>query len=432
MSLDSIVNLTIKISSKTPSQKGFGTPLILAYHTAWPQRVREYSTADELLTAGFTTQSQVYRDAVALKSQNPAPPTFKVGRRSSAPTQTVKFTVLDATPGTVLAVTVDGVTASYTCDADDNIAGAVTGLTAELTALAGVTATAASPAITVAADTAGELHTFTGISDGLAVEDITTEAGIAADLAAVKAADSDWYALLLDCYSKPHVLAAAAWAEANGIIFQPQTADSGCFDQAVTNDVMSAVKAANYARTGVWYHHEIGTGFAAGLAGQVLPTAPGSATEAFKTVAGVAGSNLKPTQESAILAKNGNYYTPLAGVASTFEGKSGAGEYMDTARFADWLHARIQERCVYVLQSNPKVPYTNAGVDLMRGAILGVLTLGVRVGGLDKDPAPAVAAPQVQDIDVLKRAGRRLPDVNFTGRLAGAIHGLDIAGVVSI
>ena len=43
-----------------------------------------------------------------------------------------------------------------------------------------------------------------------------------------------------------------------------------------------------------------------------------------------------------------------------------------------------------------------------------------------------VTVPLVADIDPADKAVRNLPDVNFTGVLAGAIHTVEIAGTISV
>jgi hypothetical protein len=78
------------------------------------------------------------------------------------------------------------------------------------------------------------------------------------------------------------------------------------------------------------------------------------------------------------------------------------------------------------------VPFTDAGVDVVRSALLAVTKQAVRVGGFAADPAPQVIAPLVADVSDIDRAARRLPDVSVQGRLAGAIHETDIVVTISV
>jgi hypothetical protein len=171
-------------------------------------------------------------------------------------------------------------------------------------------------------------------------------------------------------------------------------------------------------------------------AGGMLPTDPGAGTWIYRTLKGVTVNRLTGAQTTAADAKNANHYTVVGGVNVMRQGKSGSGEFIDVTHFVDWLHARLQERIFGILANasaaGKKIPYTDSGVDTMRGAILAQLLEGVRVGGLAADPAPTVTAPKVKDVDPSDRINRILPDMEFQGTLAGAIHKLVITGNLSV
>src|SRR5437867_2989321 len=80
MSLDSIVNVTITSQSLHMSQAGFGTPLIIAEHDYWTDRVKSFGDLSEL--AVTPKKSALYLTAQALVSQTPRVPKFKVGLRT--------------------------------------------------------------------------------------------------------------------------------------------------------------------------------------------------------------------------------------------------------------------------------------------------------------------------------------------------------------
>jgi hypothetical protein len=43
-----------------------------------------------------------------------------------------------------------------------------------------------------------------------------------------------------------------------------------------------------------------------------------------------------------------------------------------------------------------------------------------------------VSTPNIEDISAEMREQRKLPDVSFSGRLAGAIHEIEIRGTVTV
>jgi hypothetical protein len=200
------------------------------------------------------------------------------------------------------------------------------------------------------------------------------------------------------------------------------------------SDVMSDLQSFAYARTAIIYSQvRLLNWSGAAWAGNRLPADPGSATWAFKTLAGVqVDGNLTGGQTAVIESKGGNVYRRIAGVNITTFGIMASGEFIDITRFIDWLDQRIKERIFGVLINAPKVPYTDTGVDLMRNEVLAQLNQGIAVGGLAADPKPVVTAPRVADIDTADKANRILPDVFFQANLAGAIHKLVISGVLSL
>jgi hypothetical protein len=107
------------------------------------------------------------------------------------------------------------------------------------------------------------------------------------------------------------------------------------------------------------------------------------------------------------------------------------GEYIDVVHGIDWLHVGIQERLFRLLMINEKIPYTLKGIDLVRSEIMAQLKEAVHRGLLAPDPEPQVSTPNIEDISADMREQRKLPDVSFSGRLAGAIHEIEIRGTVT-
>jgi hypothetical protein len=79
-----------------------------------------------------------------------------------------------------------------------------------------------------------------------------------------------------------------------------------------------------------------------------------------------------------------------------------------------------------------KVPYTDAGVALIQAQVIASLQSAVAKGILTSDPAPVVTVPKVANVSPSDKAARILPDVKFSATLAGAIHKVNITGVVSV
>jgi hypothetical protein len=479
MSLDDVVTINITTQTRTPTQRGFGTPLVMAYHALDAvTRVRTYTKLADMATDGFSLLSGAYLAAVAIKSQNPSPPRWKIGRRAAAALQQVKFTALTAVAGDVASFTLrepSGVGTtheiSYTVQSGDDTADVAAGLAEALLGLTGpsgltgptgptgpsgcghtgpygVVANVIGPvggtgptSSQFMVSTSGKGATVTGglladfrtPSKGLGLENVTLDSGIAADILACAEEDSDFYGIVLDSNGAAEVLAAAAQVETMIAILAVDTADTGCTSAQSTTDVGQQLADLAYARTIPCFNSKrVLSWLGASAMGGRLPDTPGSSTWCHKHYPGVILDVISGTAETQLKARHMNYYIELGGSGDFMWGTTAAGEYVDITIFCDWLRARMQERCVGKLQSVKKIPFTDNGINIMVSEVKAQLGDGVKSGGLAEDPAPTVTAPAAKDVSTANKVGRFLPDIEFGGNLAGAIHALQISGTIGV
>lgn len=350
MSLDSIVSITISTQSLSMAQAGFGTPLIIAQHDYFPERVRSFSTLAELfairnpekektLPEKDQLQNQpLYLMASALFSQNPSVGKIKLGKR---------------TPDESVTSALDNITKS---DVDGDFYGV----------------------LLVPKDNKKDL-----------VE-------------------------LANAVSARRLLAGVDIDESN-------------------KEIAANLKTSSGARRVFSIYKESATDYpAAAWMGRMLTQAPGSTSWAFKELAGIKKSKLSTDTVRILKDANVNRHVNINRVGVTMDGKVASGEYIDVVHGIDWLHVRIQERLFRLFTVNEKIPYTMKGVDLVRSEILAQLKEAVYRGLLAADPEPHVSIPHVDDIAPATRGQRKLPDVCFSGRLAGAIHEIEIRGTVTV
>jgi hypothetical protein len=442
-SIDTIVSVTITKETATVTRVGFGTPAILTYHTTFPEAARVYSSLDEMVTDGFAATSREYLMAQAIFSQNPRPERIVVGRRSSAPTRTIKLTP-KANPlaSTPYDIQINGENYAYTTDADPTVAEITAGMT---TAVDGgtqnVNATDNTTDLDInASDTPGGATPTAAVpftivfdADLWDFDDATADPGIAADLSAMRLANDDWYGLATDCHGAAEIAALAAAIEAVPKIYAAATQDSDVLGSG-SADIASTLQASNYDRTFVCYHPEASTEyFGASWLGEELPRDPGSSTWKFKTLAGVPTYELTTTEQSNLEGKNGNHYQEVAGVAITSEGKMAGGEWVDVTVFLDWLTARIKEAAFAAFAANPKIPYTDLGIQTLGATTEDVLREGAKRGGIDPDGATpiTVTLPRAADVSAADKSARQLT-YTFACTLAGAVHKATINGRVTI
>jgi len=495
MSLSDIVSVSITAQTRTPTQVGFGTPLIAAYHTVFPERTRIYESVTDMLTDGFASTDPAVLAATAVFAQNPRPEQVIVGRTENDEVKTIKVTPnsSDLRASKAYEVYLDGQLRYFTTDASPTVAEICTGLEAALEppawtistsytvgkyvtndatpkkvyrcTTAGTSAGSGGPKgvgsgivdntcvweyvgsdlsvkatdnttyVTVEGDTvADDFRLYVSDPNILWTNDVTADgspSGIAADLAAISVENDDWYGLISTNQGKAVVTAAAAYIETLKKIFVIASMDSDIAETG-SGDLASALETAGYVRTMVIYHYKANEQYPdAAWVGKCLPKSPGSITWKFKSLAGVDYMTLTATKENNIRGKHCNYYTQIAGLSITQEGWTSGDEWMDITNGSDFICARMQEYIFGALANADKIPFTDKGIAVVEGQVWAVLRLAVKNDILVDDENLTVTVPLADDVPVADRANRLLPDVQFEGRLAGAIHAVTISGVVS-
>jgi len=244
-------------------------------------------------------------------------------------------------------------------------------------------------------------------------------------LAAIQLVDDDWYGLAIESITIADNSAVAAYIEARDKIFFAFTGDTGPLDNTPGN-IAEVLDAAAYDRTSLLYSGDAGTTWGqAAWAGGNLPKTTGGITWAYQTLAGVPFDNLNPTQRQNLEDKNANHYTRVNGLNITRFGTMSSGEYIDVIRGSDFIKARMQERIYQELVNQDKIPYTNGGIAIIENLMREILELAVRNQILANF---TTTVPDVLDISDLDKGNRCLPDMEFEGTLAGAIHKVKIVG----
>ncbi len=440
MSVLDIVDLTIIVASSSLSRPNFGTPLALISKcpSSWGvNMVREFSKLSEVVDAGFSTTSAGYKLAAAIKSQKPCPKTFKFAKRAAGnvPAQSLELSVASDVEGAVytISVGVDGgalTDLTYTVLAGATLTTVGVAIEALIEAVTGVSSSVAVEKITITPATAGTLVNLASWSSNFHLFDATPDPGVAEDLAAALLEDPDFYGVLLDSNSEAEAKAGAAWCLSNGKLFGHSTSDYGVQDSGTTSDVCTDIQTlANSQAFGIFDGDELLSYAGAAFMARGLAFAPGKATWAFKDLPGISTDYLVPGVQNVIEGKDCNYYVSRWGKPITYPGKLYNGEYIDVTHFLNWLDAEMQIQVFNTITLLPKQPYTNSGLGAIEATVMAVLEAGVRAGGLVAGSI-TVTMPKLDDIDAVTRASRMVPDIEFDGILAGAIHGATLVGLI--
>ncbi len=270
----------------------------------------------------------------------------------------------------------------------------------------------------------------------LKVEDLTPDPGIAADLAAIRQEDDDWYGFGMVYGARAIQEEAADYLETLDAIYGFDTSDWQAWTNASSADIWSILSAKSYVR-GICYPCR-NQGTFAGVAGlaERLPWDPGSPPSAggtfhSKTLKGVVTSTWTPTEKAALRDKLYTVYQRTAGLNLTLGGETPVGEFLDYTRFNDWFRIRLQEDFVGVQAANQRVGYDVTGIKAEESACKSRLRVAIASGGavdlINDDGTtspPIVVMPALADTTSQERAARELGGggIKIYYRYAGAIH----------
>ncbi len=441
MPISDYITLVITRATQGVSRAGFGTPLILGEVSEFQDRTQSYTSLDSL-DDDFATTSAVYLLAADMFSQSPKPTTVKVGRKLTNTNDLQTFTPnVVPTAGNFTITLGAETTATIAYDAANT---AIKSALELLTAVTAVTVTGDLTALTgftvefTGADVNTEFSSMTANATGL-----TTCTSIAVDhtqwgsatetyteaITNIVDFDDDWYCLLATSRTKADLELIAAAMEARRKICVLGSNDADIIASG-SSDVASVLQTADYDRTAICYTATAANYLDAGLAGNCLPYDPGSITWMYRNLSGISTDDFTDTERTYAMNKACNIYRTIGGLNVTEPGKMASGEFIDTIRGTDYLHARMEENIFEALSLAGKIPFTANGIAVIEGRIRATLEDCVRKGIITS--AYTVTMPEIADISNAEKAARTLPDIKFTAILQGAIHYVTINGLIQV
>lgn len=431
----------------------FGTTCILDEITVWTDRVKEFSSPAELLGAGISDTSDVYKNALALMSQARQPEKFLVGRilKNQNAKQKITWSV---TPTSGTFKLTFGAEETAAINFDDTFAEIKSALEA-LTGIAEVTVTTATVGGTTAAagfnveftgaDANSEKATFsvtsnsltpttvgtvTVISYGSAAESITT------GYTAVKEANDKFFGVVITtAFDDTDAYELAQAVEADDRIFAYVSTDAtilaATYNSGTPADLPSKLKAASLGHTFCLYSHTSDNKTAAAILGLQLTKTPGSSTYYFRQLAGILVSSFNSTQRANLRSKNCNFYEESNGYNMLQDGVMGDGEFADDTTGIMYLKARLAELVFGTIVPEEKLPYDDPGIDVIKATVFNGLVIYGVGSNLILQSSIVVSAPKAKDVPTADRTARILRNVKFKATLKGGIKKVYIDGSVS-
>ena len=438
--LDRIVDVQIALNTAGISKLGFSTMLIAGWTPVMLDRVATVTSVDDMLEMGFAVDSEMYKAAQAAFSQTPRPRQVKLGRLNSKEyhatvkaaengAYTIKFKWYDTNFNVVEKVV------TFTNSGTDKTA-IITGLKTAANAIAGLSDVVTITAVSDLVITVKSAHVAVTVSENLGIDSVA-DGTITTGMTAIKAADNDFYGVVLASHEKQDILDMAAYVETQTMLFGTSTDEAGAYAQASTDDVLSQLKNNEYYRTFCDVRKDASDYEESAKMARCFAIDPGGETWALKSLASVKTDGWTETEYTTIKNKNGNTYEKVRNISVTQNGKVVAGEWIDIIRFRDWLVEEIQTNVFTLLKNNDKVPYTDAGIAMVENVVRKALEDGQDRGGIapteydennNENPGFVLTVPLSSEITPTQKATRDLKDIKFTARMAGAIHTVEIKG----
>ncbi|MEY4548243.1 MAG: hypothetical protein RL685_4438 [Pseudomonadota bacterium] len=445
-----IVSVSIAIQDSAPKAIAFDTLLLVA-DAPFAGEARLYDITPAGLAAmasdGFLTWNRAYQQMSRMKGQSGAAAQAYIFGRTTNFTQALDL-VPDITVTRVgykiqFDISYKGVTSSISYTVVTNTVDAILDalealIDASPAGLAGITTTpdnGTATKLTLIPDAAGAFIQLDGFGRELMLTETGADGSIAAQLAVAKAElGESAYGLLIDSYSEAEINLAAAFAEANDMVFLGQSADNGILVVGTTTNVASDLKTAGYHQSAVCFSRYMSGDFAAALLGRQLGQEPGTSNWAMQTLSGVSADKLNTAAHSSARGKRALTYTTDRNVAHTWDGFAASGRYFDITHGVAALKADMETRSYQVLLNAEKVGFNATGLAQLEAPVRAALTAAE--GDVGKpgliEPGWAVTMPNLQGYSTVDKAARRLKTIRWSAQMTGAVNTVEIAGTLTL
>lgn len=276
-----------------------------------------------------------------------------------------------------------------------------------------------------------------------------TAATLKTELSSLADADNDWYwiGITAAMRDKASLDGLIEWTETRTKFAIIDSNDVLLKTAADTTNI-AARKKGTVERSAVFYHDDAaqypGFALAASLGTRNFDQANSAYTAKYKKLRNIPAVNVGSAAVQAITGFTpqlgqsltaghmANTYVDIGGQLFVVEGSTlTPNVFIDEIHASDWIVARTEEETLGILLNNDRVPFTDAGMELLASGARTVMRSADRAGLIanDLDPetgdyAPAVIfeIPSVFDVPASQRKTRVAPEIKVTFRYAGAVH----------
>lgn len=439
--IDKVIDVTLVFGSAVIETAVFDIALILAAHNVTENTVDVYTSTDAMLQAGFASDSPTYQMASLMFQGVGAPDQIVIGRR-----QLENYTITPtAVANAIYTVTLKHGSVSkafqFVATSSPTVTEIATGLqtliSADTTWNTRVTASVTGNNL-VLTPVEGEALDVSVGTNLVQVRNVSSD--ILEDITAVADVNNTWFWMVSDSHVPTDVMNLAGYAQEHDKIYWTSSQDTAVVN-AEDGNILQELMLSGYRNTGfaMWRTDADTTFPEAAVVGAIAAADPGTTTLHGKTLIGLAVQKLTTTQETNIVAQNGNIYRREYGQNFYRDGRMVDGNFCDTIHHALWVKARVAESLFALLKRRSDllsgVRFTSVGLGQVRQAIWdNPLNQGILNGsianeinvstetGMREDLRPTVYVPNRADIPTNDIAQRVLNGVVVEYVYAGFIH----------
>lgn len=443
---DKVVDVEVSLGTQPIDTVGFETPMFLAMHNNFPERIRFYVSTAGMVADGFAVGSPAYKFATNAFEGKFAPSRVAIGRMPLTSSR-VDFTGTTNTEQVVVNITLNGMVKAIKINVvpgntPAQIATALADAITNDADLSGkVTATASSTYVDI--DTTETISVGKGA--GLYKIVNTSPETVATSLPFVLSENFNWYFLSTEARSDADIVAAAEFSKANYKFHVYNSTDVDAYAaENSTASVFDTLKALGYDSLGT---SDAGADvdFTEGsVVGAMAANDPSYGDSLhLKTMPGITPFAGNDTQRSNAWSRNANIYRSMYGSGSYIEGRTSAGQYADVIRFSHWVKFRMEESVFAYMKRRSdmglSMKMSDEDMPVLKSILMNnPINIGIRNGailtGYDAENQvsydPTITIPKRAQIPTNDLAARILRDVKVELVYNNSLHYVKIRAAV--
>lgn len=443
---DKVVDVQVNLGTQPIDTVGFETPMFLAIHNAFPERVRFYISTAGMVEDGFAVGSPAYQFATNAFGGNFAPQMVGIGRMSSSGTK-LDFTGTTNTETVVVNITINNLIKAVQVPVTPGMtpASLATAVAAAITSDADLTSMMTATAAGALVELASSSPFSVGKGAGNYKITNTSAETVATVLPQVMAENHNWYFLSHEARTDADIVAAAEFAKSNYKLHVYNSTDADALAAANQSaSVFDTLKSLSYESLGS-YDTGADVEYTEGsVIGAMAANDPSYGDSIhLKTMPGMTPFKGSETQRMNAWGRNANLYRTMYGTNSYIEGRVSSGQYVDVIRFAHWVKFRMEESVFAYMKRRSdmglSMKMSDDDMPVLKSVLMNnPINIGIRNGailtGYDSVSKvsydPIITIPRRAEIPTNDLANRILNDVKVEVVYNNSLHYVKIRASV--